>query len=132
MYSIAHGNHSWPSRADQHYLMEVTMKKLMLFAVLGAFTPMAFAEAVTFSEADTNEDGALSTSEAKIALPDVLIIDNNNDGMLNPSEAEVAVPGLMLSVDKDKTKALVGPREYESILKAIAQLNGESTDVSKS
>ena len=100
------------------------MKKLMLIAVLGAVAPFTFAEAAKFSDADANDDGALSTTEAKMALPDVLIVDNNNDGMLNPSEAEVAVPGLVLaSKGQDKRTALIGQPEYDSIVEAIAQLN---------
>ena len=59
------------------------MKKWMLLAALGCAAPYALADAAKFSEADTNEDGVLSTQEAKVALPDVLIVDNNNDGIID-------------------------------------------------
>ena len=101
------------------------MKKFMLFAVLGAIAPMAFAGTEKFSDADTNDDGKLSTAEAKMALPEVLIVDNNNDGMLNLSEAEVAIPGLSLTASKGASKetATIGESEYESIVSAIAEMN---------
>ena len=104
------------------------MKRLLLVTVLGSLAiPAAFASPEEFSKVDTNEDGLLSTMEAKKALPDVLIIDNNNDGMLNQAEAEVAVPGLMFSgAEEDKAASYVGPEEYELIVQTIAQQATES------
>lgn len=105
------------------------MKRLMLVTLLGFLAPLALAESSKFSEADSNKDGVLSTSEARMALPNVLIVDNNNDGMFNPSEAEVAVPGLTLSAvpDSEKESGLIGPDEYERIIKALDQLtSGEA------
>lgn len=101
------------------------MKNLMLVTVLGSLAPFASAESAKFSEADTDKDGSLSTSEAKKALPDVLIVDSNNDGMLNPTEAEAAIPGLSLSVvpETEKRSGLIGPDEYERILTALDQLS---------
>ena len=106
------------------------MKKLMLVTVLGSLVPFASAESAKFSDVDTDKDGSLSTSEAKLALPEVLIVDSNNDGMLNPSEAEVAIPGLTLSVvpESEKGSGLIGPDEYERIITALEQLTSGRSD----
>ena len=105
------------------------MKKRFLFIALTSFSTLAFAGTAEFSEVDTNADGVLSTSEAKEALPEILIVDNNNDGMLNPAEAEVAVPGLMLTTsEEDKETALIGKEEYDSIVKVLSELEAGAED----
>lgn len=107
------------------------MKKLVILTILAGATATATAAPAEFSKADSNHDGALSTSEAKMALPDVIIVDNNNDGMLNPSEAEAAVPGLMLPTAKaEKTSALIGEKEYNAIVKAVMASGGDRDEKS--
>jgi hypothetical protein len=101
---------------------------LKLTPLLLAFMALpVLAEApAEFSEVDADADGILSTAEAKEALPDLAITDMNGDGLVNPAEVEAAVPGLMLSTAEDKATAYVTEAEYQLIVAAIEESDGES------
>ena len=68
-----------------------------LAVVLAAFAGAAAAQTVTFEEADTDGDGALSQEELSAAFGADLVSrildaeDGNGDGMLSRDEAEAAL-----------------------------------------
>lgn len=104
------------------------MKTKLLAALLCTLPFSIHAEQVEFSEADANQDGALSTEEAQAALPEVVIVDTNNDGMLNLIEVESAIPGLMFpGSDEARESGLIGPTEYLHIVQVLEESgNSES------
>jgi hypothetical protein len=107
--------------------MEVVMKKPIMVLLLSAAAATACAESQEFSEVDANQDGALSTTEAQQALPEIAIVDTNSDGMLNQAEAEAALPELVLSGEAETKEAgLIGEAEYQMIVQVLADTGKRS------
>lgn len=98
------------------------MKKAILFMLASSVALCVNASPEEFKDADVNKDGALSTTEARMAMPELVIVDTNNDGMLNLAEVESAIPDLMFTGDAaTKESALIGATEYRMIVQVLAQ-----------
>lgn len=70
----------------------------------------------SWSEADTDGDGVLSTEEARMALPGVEIPDLTGDGVVHKHEVTRALPTISFSEEDDGE---VGRSEYEEIVEAL-------------
>lgn len=100
------------------------MKKLFYVQLLALFaSAQVVAEPAEFTKADADKDGILSISEAKEALPDLVIVDVNDDGLFNLEEAAMSIPELDATVKASSElnpEGLVGQSEYQQILQVLS------------
>ena len=73
-----------------------------------------------FSQVDKDQDGVLSTQEARDALPEaIVIVDTNNDGMLNRDEAQQALPEVGFTGEPANQNEAIGEEDYLLIIQEV-------------
>ena len=79
------------------------------------------AEKPDFTQADLDQDGKLSITEATTALPELEITDENEDGLVNVAEVKQVVENVEFpeQVEADEANAPVGMEEYRLIVQAM-------------
>ncbi len=96
-----------------------------VFAIITLFVccENSFSAPPEFRLADTDNDGVLSSKEARQALPGI-IVDLNNNGFVDRSEAKYAIPTLELPAQSGCQDSRIRERDYQVMLQELkAQWN---------
>jgi len=78
----------------------------------------SFSAPPEFRLADTDNDGVLSSKEARQALPGI-IVDLNNNGFVDRSEAKYAIPTLELPAQSACQDSRIRERDYQVMVQEL-------------
>jgi len=82
------------------------------------YSKNSFSAPPEFRLADTDNDGVLSSKEARQALPGI-IVDLNNNGFVDKSEAKYAIPTLELPAQSGCQDNRIREQDYQIMVQEL-------------